>query len=323
MMKQLIIVLAIATVALLVEGLYLMLRDKVGKGDKSITEGLRAIQVETTAKKPGGGILRVVVLSHNPAINRMLGALPFTERLDNALEQAHVRMLLDRFLLFVVLSGLGCATLAYAFTANPLLVPLGLVGGIMAPWTYVIYTKRRRMAKISALLPEALDTIVRGLRAGYALATAFELVANEVPPPISTEFAKIREEGKLGVSLKDSMENLLRRCDNVDIKLFVTSVLIQWEIGGNLTEILSNLSYTIRERFKLRGHIKALTGEGRLSGLVLSLLPVVVGSLIYYLNPEYFEPLLTTPLGKMLMASAVGLVLLGAMVIKKIVTIDI
>lgn len=323
MTKPLILVFAIATVALLVEGLYLMFRDRVWKGDKSITEGLRAIQVETTAKKPGGGILRIVVLSQNPAINRMLGALPFTEKLDNALEQAHVRMLLDRFLLFVALSGLGCATLAYTFTGNPVLGPLGLVGGIMAPWVYVIYTKRRRMAKISLLLPEALDTIVRGLQAGYALATAFELVASESAPPISTEFAKIREENKLGVSLKDSMENLLRRCDNVDIKLFVTSVLIQWEVGGNLTEILSNLSYTIRERFKLRGHIKALTGEGRLSGLVLGLLPGVVGLLIYYLNPGYFEPLFVTPLGKSLLASAVGLVLIGGLMIKKIVTIDI
>lgn len=322
-MKQLIIVLAIATVALLVEGLYLMLRDRAGKGDKSITKGLRAIQVEITAKKPGGGILRVVVLSNNPAINRILGALPFTEKLDNALEQAHVRMLLDRFLLFVALSGLGCATLAYAFTGNPVLGPLGLVGGVMAPWAYVIYTKRRRMAKISEQLPEAIDTIVRCLRTGYAMATAFEIVANEAPPPISTEFAKIREENKLGISLKDSMENLLRRCNNVDIKLFVTSVLIQWEIGGNLTEILSNLSYTIRERFKLRGHIKALTGEGRLSGLVLGLLPLVVGGLIYYLNPEYFEPLLVTPLGKAFMVSAVVLVLLGALAIKKIVTIEI
>lgn len=322
-MKQLIIGMAIATVSLLVGGLYLMLRDRVGGDDKSITEGLRAIQVESKAKKTGGGILRVVLLSSNPAINRMLGGLPFTEKLDNALEQAHVRMLLDRFLLFVVLSGLGCATLAYSLTNNPALFILGLVGGVMAPWAYVIYTRRRRMAKLSELLPEALDTIVRGLRAGHALATAFETVANETLPPISTEFAKIREEGKLGVSLKDSMENLLRRCDNVDIKLFVTSVLIQWEVGGNLTEILSNLSYTIRERFKLRGHIKALTGEGRLSGVVLGLLPVVVGLLIYYINPEYFEPLLSTPLGKMLMASAVGLVLIGAVVIKKTITIEI
>lgn len=322
-MKPFIIVLSIGTVALLAEGLYLLLRSKVEQLDRTITERFQTIRAETATKKTEGGILRVVILSKNPTFNRMLGALPFTERLDNALEQAHIRMLLDRFLLLVALAGVVCATLSFSFTNSPVLGLAGLAGGILAPWAYVFYIKRRRLAKLSVQLPEALDTIVRSLRAGHALSMSFEIVAKEIPPPIGTEFAKIREEGKLGISLKDSMEHLLRRCDNVDVKLFVTSVLIQWEVGGNLTEILSNLSYTIRERFKLRGHIKALTGEGRLSGFVLGGLPAVVGLLIYYLNPEYFEPLLVTPLGKTLLATAVGLVLLGALVIKKIVSIEI
>ncbi|MFQ5874504.1 MAG: type II secretion system F family protein, partial [Dehalococcoidia bacterium] len=195
--------------------------------------------------------------------------------------------------------------------------------GLIVPWIYVIYMKRRRMAKLSEQLPEALDTVVRSLRAGLALSMAFEVVAKELPPPISTEFKKINEENRLGVTMKDSMEHLLHRCDNMDVKLFATSVLIQWEIGGSLTEILNNLGYTIRERFKLRGHIKALTAEGRLSGLVLGVLPLAVGVVIYYLSPGYLDPLFTTTLGKILLFTAGSLVLFGALVIKKIVTIEI
>jgi tight adherence protein B len=322
-MKQLVIILSIVTVGLIIEAVYLVLRDKVGQRDKSISESLLALRAETVAKKSESGILRVWVLSRNPSINRLLGYLPFAEKLDNLLEQAHLRMLLDRFLLIVALAGLVCSSGAYIATNNPVLGLLGLVGGGMVPWMYVLYIKRRRTAKLSEQLPEALDTLVRSLRAGYALATAFEVVAKELPAPISTEFAKIREEGKLGVSLTDSMEHLMQRCDNVDVRLFVTSVLIQWEIGGNLTEILANLSYTIRERFKLRGHVKALTGEGRLSGLVLGLLPLFVGLLIYYLNPGYMEPLLETPVGKSALVSAVVLVLLGWLLIRRIVSIKI
>jgi tight adherence protein B len=306
-MKNVVILFSLVTIALVAEALYLILRDRLMKSEKAISESLEAIRGgAVTVKKPGGGILRVNVLSKNQTVHKILSALPFTEALDNWLEQAHVRMLLSRFLLFTVLS---CVVVAS--------------GGAVVPWFYVLYAKRRRMAKLSEQLPEALDTIVRSLRAGYSMSAAFEVVSNELPPPISTEFSKVKEENKLGMSLKDSMENLLKRCANMDVKLFVTSVLIQWEIGGNLTEILGNLSYTIRERFKLRGHIKALTAEGRLSGLVLGVLPLVVGVIIYYLNPEYMDVFFTTYIGKVMVVTAAFLVILGWAAIKKIVTIDI
>lgn len=323
-MKRILFLLAVMTIALLAEAVYLLLRDKVIKQEKAISESLRSIRGGTaTAKKPGGGILRVNILSKNPSLHKLLSSLPLTHAMDRWLEQAHVRMLLDRFLFFTFVSCLGGATITLLATKRLPLAAVGwLVGGVV-PWFYVLAAKRRRMSKLSVQLPEALDTIVRSLRAGYSMASAFEVVSKELTPPISTEFHKIKEENKLGVSMKDSLESLLHRCDNMDVKLFVTSVLIQWEIGGNLTEILGNLSYTIRERFKLRGHIKALTAEGRLSGIVLGVLPLFIGVVIYYLNAEYMKPFFTTVTGKFMVGVAGFLVLFGWLTIKKIVTIDI
>lgn len=322
-MKNFVILFAIITVALGLEVIYLMLRDRFMKSEKVISASLKAIRGGTTAAKPGGGILRVNILSKNPTVHKILSALPFTTAMDTWLEQAHVRMLLDRFILFTVLTFLMSSAGVFVITKKLILGLAAGMGGVVVPWFYVLYAKRRRMAKMSEQLPEALDTIVRSLRAGYSMSSAFEVVAKELGSPISTEFSKIKEENKLGVSLKDSMENLMDRCDNMDVKLFVTSVLIQWEIGGNLTEILGNLAYTIRERFKLRGHIKALTAEGRLSGIVLGVLPLGVGVVIYYLNPSYMEVFFTAPIGKAMLFSAGFLVVLGWVMIKKIITIDI
>lgn len=322
-MKSILFLFAFATVALLVEAVYLQMRSKTDEAEKAIRESLQAIRVGATKGKLGGGILWVNVFSKNAAINKLLALLPFSKALDARLDQAGIRMLLDRFLLLVVISAWSCSSVTYVVTKSSLFGLVGLAVGTVVPWLYLSIARRRRMAKLTQQLPEVLDTIVRSLRTGFALSMAFEMVAKEFPAPISIEFRKINEENKLGVSMKDSLENLLHRCDNMDMKLFVTSVLIQWEVGSNLTEVLDKLSYTIRERFKLKGHIKALTAEGRLSGWLLGTLPVFMGLIIYYISPNYIEPLLNTPRGNTILYAAVGLVLLGGLMIKKIVTMDI
>ncbi len=322
-MKNVLFLFAFATVALLVEAVYLQMRRKADKTEKSIRESLQAIRVGATEKKLGGSILWVNVFSKNAAINKLLTLLPFSKALDARLDQAGIRMLLDRFLLLVIVSAWSCSSVTYEVTKSSLNGLLGLVAGIIVPLLYLSIAKRRRMDKLTQQLPEALDAIVRSLRTGFALSMAFEVVAQEFSAPIGTEFRKINEENRLGVSMKDSLENLLHRCDNMDMKLFVTSVLIQLEVGSNLTEVLDKLSYTIRERFKLKGHIKALTAEGRMSGWLLGLLPIFMAVVIYYISPNYIEPLTSTPLGNTMIYVAVGLVIFGAFVIKKIVTIDI
>ncbi|MEE9519015.1 MAG: type II secretion system F family protein [bacterium] len=322
-MKNILFIFAFATVALLGEAVYLQMRSKDDKTEKSIRESLQAIRVGATEKKPGGSILWVNVFSKNPGVHKLLALIPFSNSLDTLLDQAGTRMLLDRFLLLVVFAAWSCSSVVFVVTKSPLYALLGLVAGIIGPWLYLKLAKRHRMAKLTKQLPEALDTIVRSLRTGFALSMSFEVVAKEFSAPISTEFRKINEENRLGVSMKDSLENLLHRCDNMDMKLFVTSVLIQWDVGSNLTEVLDKLSYTIRERFKLKGHIKALTAEGRLSGWLLGLLPIGMGIIINYISPNYMEPLFTTPLGNTMLYAAGGLVILGAVLIKKIVTFDI
>ncbi len=202
-MKSIHFLFAFATVALLVEAVYLQMRSKDDKTEKSIRESLQAIRVGATEKKPGGSILWVNVFSKNPGVHKLLALLPFSKSLDILLDQAGIKMLLDRFLLLVIVSAWSCSSVTYVLTKSSLNGLLGLVAGIIGPWLDLKLAKRHRMAKLTKQLPEALDTIVRSLRTGFALSMAFEVVAKEFSAPISTEFRKINEENKLGVSMKD------------------------------------------------------------------------------------------------------------------------
>ena len=204
-MKQIAFLFAFATVALLVEAVYLQMRRKADKTEKSIRESLQAIRVGATEKKLGGSILWVNVFSKNAAINKLLTLLPFSKALDARLDQAGIRMLLDRFLLLVVISAWSCSSVTYVVTKSSLYSILGLVAGIIVPWLYLSIAKRRRMDKLTQQLPEALDAIVRSLRTGFALSMAFEVVAQEFSAPIGTEFRKINEENKLGVKQVDDV----------------------------------------------------------------------------------------------------------------------
>ena len=173
------------------------------------------------------------------------------------------------------------------------------------------------------MLPEALELIARALRAGHSLGAGFKLVADEMSPPIATEIGRVYEEQNLGISLDDALDDLVCRIPNLDLRFFATAVILQRQTGGDLAEILDKIGHLVRERFKIWGAIQALTGEGRISGIVLLSLPPVLFLAIYRLNPQYIGILFTDPLGKQLIAVAVFLQILGALVIKKIINIKV
>jgi tight adherence protein B len=205
-------------------------------------------------------------------------------------------------------------------------VPLYPVAGLFAsllPLFWLLMRRKSRFKKFAKQLPDALELIARALRSGHSLASGLHVVVEEMPAPASDEFAKAYEEQNLGVPLEQALKSMLRRMPNMDLKFFVTAVAIQRTAGGDMAEILDKIGYIIRERFKIMGQVQALTGEGRISGVVLMALPIALFFAVYYLNPDYVMLLFTEELGRKMVAGAAVLQVAGAIAIKKIVNIKI
>ena len=193
----------------------------------------------------------------------------------------------------------------------------------MFPFLFLLIQRKRRMSAFARQLPEALELVGRALRAGHSLAAGISLVGNEMPDPIRTEFARCYEEQNLGIPLEESLDSMTERVPNLDLRFFATAVILQRQTGGDLAEILDKIGSLIRDRFKIWGQIQALTGEGRLSGVVLLGLPPVLFLAMYKLNPEYITLLFTDPLGQKMLGVALVLQLVGALVIRKIINIKV
>jgi tight adherence protein B len=227
---------------------------------------------------------------------------------------------------FVGLSA-GCGALGVALawagrSPVPLYPIVGLFFGCMPFW-WLLWRRKKRFKKFARQMPDAMELIARALRSGHSLASGLHVVVEEMPSPISDEFGKAYEEQNLGVPLEAALKNMLKRMPNMDLKFFATAVAIQRTAGGDMAEILDKIGYIVRERFKIMGQVQALTGEGRISGVVLMALPIALFFAVYYLNREYVMLLFTEPLGRKMIAAAAVLQVMGAIAIKKIVAIKI
>jgi tight adherence protein B len=238
-------------------------------------------------------------------------------------EQANVTMQVPTF--FMICGGLAGVGLILPTVAGISVALAPVMAAFLAilPIIWLLFKRKRRLAKFGAQLPEALELIARALRAGHSLAAGFNLVANEMSDPIATEFMRTFEEQNLGKPLEEALEDLTKRVPNLDLKFFVTAIVLQRQTGGDLAEILDKIGYLIRERFKIWGQVQALTGEGRLSGVVLLALPPVLFAVVYRMNPDYLMLLFTDPLGKKMLVAGVVSQLFGALAIRKIVNIRV
>jgi tight adherence protein B len=219
--------------------------------------------------------------------------------------------------------GLGGGMVGSLVAGSLYVAPVGTLLFFSVPWLWLFHKRKSRLKKFAAQLPDAMELVARALRAGHSLAAGMHVVSEEMPPPVAKEFGRVYEEQNLGVSLEDAMKNMCNRVPNLDLRFFVTAVGIQRQTGGDLAEILDKIGYVIRERFKILGHVKALTAEGRLSGIVLIAMPFGLFGLMLQMKPDYVALLWTDPLG--IKMSVFGLVLqvLGAICIKKIVDIKV
>ena len=238
-------------------------------------------------------------------------------------EQADVSLGVTQFLVICgALAGVGFV-LPVVAGINPAFAPLIAVALGLLPVMWLLYRRKRRLKKFAAQLPEALELIARALRAGHSLAAGFSLVAQEMSSPIRDEFSRTFEEQNLGIPMEEALEEMTKRVPNLDLKFFATAIILQRQTGGDLAEILDKIGNLIRERFKIWGQVQALTGEGRLSGVVLLALPPALFVVVYRMNPDYLMLLFTDDMGKKMLVGGIVMQLLGALVIRKIVNIRV
>jgi tight adherence protein B len=238
-------------------------------------------------------------------------------------EQANVQLAVPNFLLIcAAFAGVGVFLPTMA-GMNVVFAPL--VGLFLAflPIMWLLMRRKRRLRKFAAQLPQALELISRALRAGHSLASGLSLVAQEMSEPIGPEFGRTFEEQNLGIPMEQSLDNMTKRIPNLDLKFFSTAVVLQRQTGGDLAEILDKIGSLVRERFQIFGQVQALTGEGRLSGIVLLALPPALFAVVYRMNPDYLMLLFTDPMGKKMLVGGVLMQLFGALVIRKIVNIRV
>lgn len=253
----------------------------------------------------------------------VLQALPQISDLRLLLEQAAINWSAGTFLALTLGMAFSTGTSIYVLTGSPLYFMAGAAIGAFGPLSYVRRKKRRRVEAFEEGFPEAIDLLARSIRAGHAFATGLKVVAEEAQDPVASEFRHVFEEQKFGLPLDESLLGLADRIDLVDIRIFVTAILVQRDVGGNLAEILDKISYTIRERFMIRRQIRVYTAQGRMTGYLLAALPIIMGFLIWMLNQEYMSILFTEPVGRLLIAAAVVLQIIGFFVIRRIVDIEI
>lgn len=268
-------------------------------------------------------LVRDQTLSEIPALDTLLRRSAKITNLQDFLSQAGLTIRAGNLLFLSGISAVVFAGVILFLGQASVFAVVGAIIGAFLPYSYASYRRNKRFQKFEELFPEAIDTLARAVRAGHAFTTALEMISDEVAEPIATEFRILFEEQKFGLPVRDALINLTERVPLVDVKFFVTAVMLQRETGGNLAEILDNLSYVIRERFKIQRQVRVYTAQGRLTMMLLMGLPPVIVVVMMTISPAFMRPLFTDPLGHVLIELGIGLQTLGYFVIRKIIQIQV
>src|ERR1700691_52047 len=288
-----------------------------------LRDRLSTVQKPAEQALPDVALLRDEVMSRIPAFDTFLRRSERVSLLQKMLQQGSVDVRAGNFLMLCVVSAVVLAFIAAIAGNNLLFGWVGAIVGFFVPYAYASHMRTKRFAKFEEKFPEAIDTLARAVRAGHAFTTALEMIANEVAEPVAGEFRQLYEEQKFGLPVRDALLNLADRVPLVDIKFFVTAVMLQRETGGNLAEILDNLSYLIRERFKILRQVRVHTAQGRLTMVLLMALPPTIVVVMTLLNPGFIRPLFTDPIGHALIVGGITLQTMGYFVIRKIIRIQV
>src|SRR5438552_9839396 len=270
-----------------------------------------------------GTLLKDERLSGIAVLNSLLGRVSLVRPLVKTIRQAGLKRRAGEVLLYIPL--LAClAFLITILVGGP--VRVGILLAVVAAVLPIVIVRRmrtKRMLLFAEQLPNALDLLRAALQAGHGLLTAIQVVADEFPDPIAQELREVGDEVRLGLPFRDAMYHLTDRIDDPNLPILVVGILIAQEVGGNLAEVLDNITYTIRERFKLLREIRVMTAQGRLSGGVLTALPFLVATCLLLFNAEYFRPMIETKTGIYMMGYGILSIALGHLVIQRIVRIKV
>lgn len=318
-----IVVLVFVAVLLLLEGLYLMWKTYKGPEARKLEGRLRALSGSGDAT-PQAVLLKERMLSEVPALQRWLLRVPRAQALDRLILQSGLDWTVSKLLLGCVALGvmgfMAVAGLAHQSGFFGLMVGAALA---LAPLMFLLHRRAKRLKRIEAQLPEALDLVTRALRAGHAFSSGMQMIGEEMSEPIASEFRVVHDEVNFGVSLQQALTNLSERIPITDLRYFVVAVLIQRDSGGNLTEVLANLSRLIRERLKLIAKVRVLSSEGRLSAWVLAVMPFALAGGMNLVNPEFMSLLWTDPIGIAIIKYMLVLMAIGILILRRIVRIHV
>jgi tight adherence protein B len=320
--KSLFVILAFIAVVLFLEGAYLAWNAYKGPEVKRIERRLRAM----SAGAHDGGELSIVkkrLLAETPVLERLLLEIPRIHQLDRLLLQSGLKLNVAGFLWLTILAALVGFILATIFDL-PLFAAIGAGVAVGAlPLLYVLNAKHKRLITFEQQLPDALDLMGRALRAGHAFSSALKMVGDEMPEPVAGEFRITFDELNYGISLQDALQNMATRVPSADLRYFVIAVLIQRETGGNLTELLDNISALIRARLKLMGTVRVLSAEGRLSAWILGLLPFILAVILNIINPKFMSVLWTDPAGLKLVWIMLVMMVVGVFWMRRVIRIHV
>lgn len=291
---------------------------------RALTDRMRGEDAAPTEPEARGDLVREVRGGGGTDILAELAArVPRVTHVEMLLFQADVEWSLGRFLTLSLLAAVGLGAIGFFVVGMPLFgLALTVLGGVL-PYLWLRRKKKKRIERFEENFPDAIDLLARAIRAGHAVSTGFQMVSEEIAGPVAQEFRIVFEEQRYGLPVEESLLGLVDRVDSMDVKIFVTAILIQREVGGNLAEILDNISRTIRERFKIQRQVRVYTAQGRMTGYLLAVLPVALAAILYALNPEYMRVLFEPGIGRFLVALAVVFQIFGFLTIRRIVTIEV
>ena len=322
-------ILIFIAVLVLIELGYFALRPLLFSEKKEVRKRLKMLSVRNETED-NVDILKKVHLSEILWLHRLLERLPIAKKMSRLVEQAGVRhtpglyILLSLTLALVgFLAGLKINSTYFPLLPSYFITIPCILGMAVLPFLYLRHKRRKRFLKFEDQLPEALDLISRSLKAGHAFSSGLRLVSEEMDKPINDEFDKTLSEINFGVAAQDALINLTNRIPLDDLRFFVISVILQRETGGNLAEILENLSRLIRERFKLHGHVRVLSAQARLSAYILVAVPFITALAVNFINPNFFNAFFENPWGKYLLAFGMVWMIIGLFAMKKVVTIRV
>lgn len=310
---SLIIVLAVVGLGAMVGGLVVSRRSsRLIEERLGLTEREAAAETDEVRKTPVADVL------DRELARRGLGA-----NLATQLAQADIKLTVGEFMAATVIIVMVAAGLALLLTGDVIITAGACLLGFFAPRFYIGMMRGQRLKAFNDQLGDALNLLVNSLRAGYSVMQAMEAIAQEMGKPISTEFGRVVQENQLGITLEQALNHMLRRITSDDLDMMVTAINVQREVGGNLAEVLDSISHTIRERIRIKGEMSAMTSQSRISGYMVSFIPIGLSVFLYLINPEFMGLLFTHYCGWIMIGISVTGIAIGFVIIGKIVKIDV